>query len=244
MSRWNGSTIDRYEAWFETPEGAFALARERRLIERLVSPWPRRGQTLLEVGCGPGIFLKLFWEMGFDVSGLDASADMLGAARRRLGPHASYHLGKAEHLPFEDDEFDYVSLLTVLEFCEDPAVALREARRVAKDGVLVAFLNRYSLYYYSHGLHWPWKGSGALIEARWFTCREMRRLVQEAMGLKPMACGSVLPGPVWTWRDTPPLAWLNHMVLPLGLGAFGAIRVDLTGKKPLTPLYAFAKGTA
>ncbi|WP_461210807.1 class I SAM-dependent methyltransferase [Desulfocurvus sp. DL9XJH121] len=244
-NRWDGSAVDRYEAWFQTPEGSFALSRERRLIERLVSPWPRRGQRLLDVGCGPGVFMKLFWEMGFDVSGLDASPDMLGAARRRLGPHAAYHLGRAEHLPFGDDEFDYVSLLTVLEFCENPLTALREARRVAKYGILVAFLNRYSLYYYSHGVSWPWKGgSGALIEARWFSCREVRRLVLEATGPKPISCGAVLPGPIWSWRETPPFGWLNRWVYPLPLGAYGALRVDFAGEKPLSPLYALSNSTA
>ena len=241
MSRWDANAVDRYEEWFETPTGAFALARERQLIERLVSAWPRRGQRLLDVGCGHGIFLSLFWEMGFDVSGLDASPDMLGAARKRLGPHAAYHVGRAEHLPFDDDEFDYVSLLTVLEFCEDPLEALREARRVAKYGILVAFLNRFSLYYTTHGANWPWKNNGALIEAHWFTCRDIRKLLLDATGFKPHACGSVLPGPVSTWRDIPPLAWLNRLVLPLGLGAYGAIRIDFAGTKPLTPLYSFTK---
>lgn len=244
MSRWDADAVDRYQNWFETPEGAFALARERHLIERLVSAWPRRGQRLLDVGCGPGIFLNLFWEMGFDISGLDASPEMLGAARRRLGPHASYHLGRAEHLPFEDDEFDYVSILTVLEFCEDPLEALREARRVAKYGILVAFLNRWSLYYATHGAAGPCNKSGILAGARWYTCREMRKLLIEATGLKSHDCGSVLPGPVCTWRDIPPLAWINRLVLPLGLGAFCAVRIDFAGTKPLTPIYSLTNQSA
>jgi len=244
MSRWDGSAVDRYEEWFDSAEGAFALTQERRLLERLATPWPRRGHTLLDIGCGPGIFMRLFWETGFDVSGLDSSPDMLGAARRRLGPHASYHLGKAEHLPFSDDEFDYVTLLTVLEFCEDPLQALREARRVAKYGLIVSFLNRYSFYRREHACPRPWKGGGKLIEARWFSCFEMRKLIAEAMGAKPIRCASVLPGPSWTWRSMPPWNWLNKPVYPLGIGAYGAIRVDLAGERPLTPLYSFAQSTA
>lgn len=244
MPRWDGEAVDRYEAWFETSTGSFALIQERRLLERLVSPWPRRGRSLLEVGCGPGVFLKMFWEMGFDVSGLDRSPDMLGAARRRLGPHASYHLGRAEHLPFADDEFDYVTLLTVLEFCEDPELALREARRVAKYGVLVSFLNRHSFYYYSHVFAWPWKGGGMLIEAHWFSCLEMRRLVLRTTTPKHWRCGSVLPGPVWTWRSGPGVGLINRLTYPLGVGSYCAIRADFTGEKPLTPLYSFSKSPA
>lgn len=244
MTRWDGDAVDRYEAWFESPTGSFALTQERRLLEALVSSWPRRGQTLLEIGCGPGVFMKLFWETGFDVSGVDCSPDMLGAARRRMGPHASYHLGVAEHLPFADDEFDYASLLTVLEFCEDPVAALREARRVAKYGVLVSFLNRYSLYRMSHGTAWPWCGGGQMIEARWYSCREMRRMIQTTTGPRHMECGSVLPGPVWSWREGVPWGWLNRFVYPMGLGAYGAYRVDFVGEKPLTPLYSFSRSTA
>jgi len=244
MARWDKEAVDRYEEWFETPAGAFALVQERRLLEHLVSPWPRRGQTLLEIGCGPGIFMKMFWEMGFDVTGLDSAPDMLGAARRRLGPHASYHLGRAEHLPFTDNEFDYASLLTVLEFCEDPQLALREARRVAKYGVLVSFLNRHSLYYYNHGLAWPWKGGGMIIEARWYSCLEIRRMVFANMGPKQWQCGSVLPGSAWTWHQGVPWTFVNRIIYPLGVGAYCAMRADFTGEKPLTPLYLFSKNPA
>lgn len=244
MARWDGEAVDRYEAWFETPTGAFALGQERALLERLVSAWPRRGHSLLDIGCGPGVFMKLFWESGFDVTGLDSSPDMLGAARRRLGPHGAYHLGRAEHLPFADDEFDYATLLTVLEFCEDPELALREARRVARYGVLVSFLNRFSFYHYSHGLAWPWRGPGRTIEARWYSCLEMRRLVLGTLGPKQWQCASVLPGPVWSWRSGAPWSVVNRMVYPLGLGAYGAIRADFTSEKPLTPLYLLSKNPA
>ena len=38
-----------------------------------------------------------------------------------LGDRAHLHLGEADHLPFDDREFDYTSLMTVLEFVDDPA---------------------------------------------------------------------------------------------------------------------------
>lgn len=245
MNRWDGYAVDSYEQWFETREGAFALTQERRLLEHLVSAWPRRGHKLLEIGCGPGVFMKIFWETGFDVSGIDLSADMLGAARRRLGAQATYHLGAAEHLPFEDNEFDYCTLLTVLEFCSDPCAALREARRVAKFGVLVGTLNRYSLYKLLYHGRWPWKKTGGrLIEARWFNPFEIRRVVLDTLLPENIQGGSVLPGPPWSWRQTPPWNWMNRLVLPYGMGAYTAIRCDFTGEKPLTPLYAMGKTPA
>jgi len=234
---WDEAGVERYEAWFETREGAFAFSQERRLLERLMSPWPRRGQKLLEVGCGPGIFLKVFWEAGFDVTGLDSAPFMLKRARERLGPHAAFHLGQAEHLPFDDNEFDFVALLTVLEFCSESARALLEAARVARKGIIVSFLNRHSFYYLEEVKS---KGkSGSLSKAHWFTCREMRRLLFSCVGSKPLQGRSVLPGPKWSWRPSAPWRWINGIAYPLGMGSYCAMRVDLVGEKAMTPLYSF-----
>ena len=89
--------------------------------------WPRRGHTLLDIGCGAGIFLEMLWHYGFDVTGLDTGTDLLDMARERLGNRAEFQLGRPEHLPFDDEEFDYAALLTVLEYVDNPEDVLREA---------------------------------------------------------------------------------------------------------------------
>lgn len=232
-------SVRRYEEWFATRAGAFAFARERALLERLIAGWPRRGQRLLEIGCGPGLFLEAFWEAGFEVDGLDRDPYMLGRARERMGNRAELHLGDAAHLPFHDNEFDFAVLLTVLEFAGEPDQVILEAARVAQKGLLIGFLNRRSLYYLEKGKTWPWARRGRLRRARWRTPGEMRRLVADSLGPKPTASGSVLAGPSFTWRDNFPCRCLNRS-LPLGLGGFAALRVDLYGGRPLTPLLAFS----
>lgn len=234
-------TVARYEGWFKTPPGCVAFEREKALLASLVSAWPRRGQTLLEVGCGPGLFLEHFWDQGFDVDGLDPSPAMLKAARNRMGKKADLHLGHAEHLPFDDKDYDFVVLITALEFCEDPGLALREAVRVARKGVLVGFLNRYSLYRLATVL--PWRGcsrTSSLRQARWLTPREVARLFDDAAGRKPKVGASVLPGPPTTWREGWFWRQLNRPLYPACVGAFAAIRCDLVGDAPLTPLVSFS----
>lgn len=232
-------SVRRYEEWFATRAGAFAFARERALLERLIAGWPRRGQRLLEIGCGPGVFMEVFWEAGFEVSGLDKDPYMLRRARERLGERADLHLGDAGHLPFDDNEFDFAVLLTVLEFTTEPAEVVVEAARVASKGLLIGFLNRRSLYYLEKGKTWPWARQGRLRRAHWYTPGEMRRLVASALGPKPAAFGSTLAGPTPTWRKPLPCRFLN-CATPFGLGGFAALRVDLHGGRPLTPIMAFA----
>ncbi len=235
---WDAHTARRYDAWFATPAGAFALGREMRLLERMAAGWPRRGQRLLEIGCGTGIFLEALHQAGFDVTGLDASPAMLEAARTRLGSLADLHLGDAEHLPFDDNEYDFAVLLTVLEFCPDPGLALREAARVARKGLIIGYLNRFSLHWlFTQGL--PGRRAGShLGRARWFFPWEMRQLAMTNLGHRPYTCRCVLPGPMSTWREAAPWRHVNAPILALPVGAFCVARVNLLGDPARTPLAA------
>lgn len=238
---WDKDTVLRYEEWFDTQEGAFALRAEMKLLEYLISGLPRRGHSFLDVGCGPGLMLELLYETGFDVTGLDNSPAMLATARKRMGLRADLHVGNAEHLPFEDNQFDYVALMTVLEYTEDPERALAEAFRVAARGVVVTMVNRWSFYYLSHRFFSCRACGGALRDATWFTPIQLRSMVRAVAGKKPFTMRSVLPGPVATWRNSPPWRLLNNILLPYGLGSYTGIRIDLCDIESVTPLMLRAK---
>ena len=231
---WDRNDLDRYDRWLSSPRGSYALACEARLLEWLTAGWPRRGRTLLDVGCGPGVFLEFFHRAGFDVTGFDKSPVMLKAARERLGGRVECNLGDAHHLPYDSDQFDYVCLLTVLEFVEDPHRVLAEAARVARRGVIVGYVNAWSMYRLARHRH------KLLSQARWYSPWRMRALVRGAVGGVPVHEGSVLPGPPWTWRPGFPLWGLGRVVMPAPLGAFCALSADLTVEPPLTPLTSLA----
>ena len=72
----------RYQRWFETPIGALVKRVETELILDMFSPPP--GATLLDAGCGSGIFTTPFVERGARVTGIDVSVGMLGRAVETL----------------------------------------------------------------------------------------------------------------------------------------------------------------
>ncbi|MEF2146530.1 MAG: class I SAM-dependent methyltransferase [Desulfovibrionaceae bacterium] len=229
----------RYEKWFATPEGSTALDCERRLLDLMVAGWPRRGTRLLEIGCGTALFLESLWQKGFDVRGLDRSPEMVEVARARMGKRAEIEVGNGECLPYRAGEFDFVVLWTVLEFCRDPAALLREAARVAEQGLLVGFLNRWSFYYLSHG-----RGvNGLLGKARWYNWPDMRRMISVNVGRTPDHAFSVLPGPVSTWKPGFPHSLINSRCIPPWFGAFTAARVDFKDQTPLTPIVSWTHGS-
>ena len=231
--------VQRYEQWENSPPGRFALRQELKLLFCLMSQWPRRKQSLLDVGCGTGFFLNHFWQTGFEVTGLDRSPPMLAKARERLGNRADLHLGQADHLPFADKEFDFVTLLTVLEFCQNPGAVVAEAGRVARKGLVIGFLNRCSLYYLTKGKPWRGHSQGSLTRAGWLTSTELKHLVRQRIGPRPLKAGSVLAGPQCTWKERLPWRFLNGLLLPVSCGAYGGLRVDLVGEKCMTPLLAW-----
>jgi SAM-dependent methyltransferase len=132
-----------YDDWQATPAGRYLNGRIKSLILDLTSP--RAGERLLDIGCGSGDHLNLFRKKGCDVTGLDPSPLMLDQARQRLAHRAELRQGRAEDLPFSDNEFDIVTLIASLEFTDDPALAVAEAIRVCRGRVFVGVMNHYSL---------------------------------------------------------------------------------------------------
>ncbi len=57
---------------------------ERMAIEKLIKRHKPFAKSILELGCGTGIFLKYFFDRGYDVAGIDLSEKMLAVARRRI----------------------------------------------------------------------------------------------------------------------------------------------------------------
>lgn len=91
------------------------------------------GATYCDVGCGSGLAAQLAANIGARVFGLDASDSLLKIARERV-PHGDFRLGEMEELPFPDRTFELVTGFNAFQYAANPALALAEAKRVAKPG--------------------------------------------------------------------------------------------------------------
>lgn len=98
------------------------------------------GRRILDAGCGAGPLSAALRERGAEVTGIDASAQMLALARRRLGEDADLRVvDLSDPLPFADGAFDDVVASLVLHYLQDWGPTLAEMRRVlAPGGRLIA----------------------------------------------------------------------------------------------------------
>lgn len=103
--------------------------------------WPhlRPGMSVLDVGCGPGsITVELATAVAPGrVVGIEPVLAPLAVARA-LPADVEWALGDVYGLADDDDTYDVVHAHQVLQHLTDPRAALREMRRVARPGGLVA----------------------------------------------------------------------------------------------------------
>lgn len=113
----------------------------RHLMRNLRERLPRTGSGApgcLDIGCNDGRYTRLLSKHGFAAEGVDASDGSIRDAKER-NPELSFHQGDAQDLPFNDDAFDSVVCLGLIQCLADWRQAIREAIRVLKPGGVALF---------------------------------------------------------------------------------------------------------
>jgi 2-polyprenyl-3-methyl-5-hydroxy-6-metoxy-1,4-benzoquinol methylase len=168
--RWAATYGDAADdGWF-----AWIRAREARLVYGELEV--QQGSSVLDAGCGPGLYAGEIHARGHTVWAVDFALEMVERARA----NATY----CEQADIEELElgrtFDRVLCLGVLEWVRSPAMAMsRLARHVAPGGRLVVLVPRTGpggwIYQHQKRKH--------QLSARLFSPRTMKQLGEDA-GLK------------------------------------------------------------
>jgi ubiquinone/menaquinone biosynthesis C-methylase UbiE len=133
---------EKYDQWFDTPIGRLIQQYESELAVKMLEPV--HGETILDAGCGTGVFTRDFLSAGARGVGLELSLPMVHRAGWKLRPFSFQMVqGDITCLPFAHGAFDKTISLTALEFIDDARAAIGELFRVTKPGgrILVATLN-------------------------------------------------------------------------------------------------------
>lgn len=146
---------DLQEGWYEEKNHPVALLRAENLIR---NPWIaaeiqkrfNKPISVLDIGCGAGLLTNYLSLQGHVVSGIDLSQKSLEiAAKKDITKKVQYQKADAYHLPFENQSFDCVCAMDVLEHVENPKKLIAEASRVLKNQGVFFFhtFNRNILSY-------------------------------------------------------------------------------------------------
>ena len=131
-----------YPILYEVEETHWWYVGRRRIIETLVEKICEKlsntNPSILDVGCGTGANLKMLAAYG-PAEGVDISSQAVEFCRQR--GLDSVKLGAIECLPYDDNSFDLITALDVIEHLDDDVAGLKEMRRVlCRDGHLLLFV--------------------------------------------------------------------------------------------------------
>jgi ubiquinone/menaquinone biosynthesis C-methylase UbiE len=107
---------------------------DARLAVRLSSL--RTGDTVVDIGCGPGVAVRYAARQGATVTGIDPASVMLRVAKllTRHPARVWYVEGVAEAVPLEDHSASIVWSIATVHHWGDLDIGLREALRVLLPG--------------------------------------------------------------------------------------------------------------
>ena len=181
------------------------------------------GRKLLEIGCGTGWWSSFFSRLGFCVTGVDISPEMVDAARAKNIPAATFQEVDAHELPFADNTFSASVAIASLEFMREAPKVIQEMVRCTKSPggtIYLGFLNPAAKINQKRRN----KRGSLYAKARFFTLKEIGEAWSRHGKVRSVVCA--FPFPVMLGAKG---IWLDRLETQLKFkhGAFIAVRVDL-----------------
>ena len=221
-----------YEKWVTSRNNSLVVDLETCIMLDLLKP--AKGETVLDIGCGTGTAFLPLLEKGIQVTGIDPSPYMLDIAGKNAGHRVDLYRGVAEDLPFEDNSFNHATIVTTLEFSENPLMVIAEAARVAKDRIFIGVLNRYAI----KGVQRRVKGiftRTIFNRAQFFSIWEIKQMIWEILGDVPVSWRTVCQFPVSSGKLFNRIE-RSSLVQRFPFGTFAGISVTLVPKMRTKPL--------
>jgi SAM-dependent methyltransferase len=127
---------EKHWGFLTDKEVAYVLRRSTSMVSlgsffrRHIPP----GATVLEAGCGVGLWVRRLRENGFNAIGLDYARETIGRSKR-IARDLPFVAGDLRSLPFSNGTLDtHLSFGVIEHYVDGPYALLKEAQRVLRSG--------------------------------------------------------------------------------------------------------------
>lgn len=140
----DSEVVKDYERWFLSPVGMYVDEKEKELL--INSMRFKRGERVLEIGCGTGRYIQYLTELELEVVGVELVEEMAKRAiQKSTIKKEQVIIGSYEKIPIGDSSFENVVFVHSFAFIVDKVQAVKEAYRIASKKIGIGFLNKHSL---------------------------------------------------------------------------------------------------
>src|SRR5215471_1162367 len=173
--------------WDKLREELFGATSHLRALAGLLEP----DAVVGDLGCGTGKVSEWIGLFADRVIAVDASREMLAAARQQLGSYKNVQLrhGSLEKLPIADAELDVALMMLVLHHLPEPKRVLLEAARTLKPGgrLLVLDMMPHEREEYRQTMGHVWLGFSEKQMTQWLNVSGFKDIRWHALPPEPKA---------------------------------------------------------
>lgn len=155
-SRQFGWSIYGYYAWDNNSKKTSQL--ENEIVNKLLEYKKSENEYILDAGCGTGNYAIKIYNAGFNVVGVDYAKGMICKANKKILNNNSnsiqFHcISLTTKLPYDDNFFDNIIMISVLQAVPRPIYTLNELKRVLKPGGKIILVHFPKSEYHKMSLH-------------------------------------------------------------------------------------------
>lgn len=165
--------VEMYRVLFQIQQKHWWFVTKKSIVLRCIDKYLRLNQSskILDIGCGSGLMLNALQKIG-ETSGMDMSDEAIGFSRELFnGDVRKGHL--PEQVPFEENMFDLITALDVVEHVDEDEASLAAIRaRLVPGGKAIITVPAYMFL---------WSNFDELNEhKRRYTRKELKQKLIEA----------------------------------------------------------------
>lgn len=140
----------REHKWTGWKANAYAALHRNSATNKSIVDWAglEPGMDIVDIGCGPGsaVAAAALRVGNGSAVGIDISPEFVEIARHRhrTRANASFQVGRAEALPFDDDSFDVAWSIHSVHHWQDSRAGMTEAHRVLHPGGTFLIVERFA----------------------------------------------------------------------------------------------------